>query len=518
MRALRLSLLIYLCFGLFSCSRSDRPAPEPQPPHDILRLAVPYEITSLDPHYRTTLSSFSILTSFYESLVTADSQLKIQPMLAERWENPDPNTWLFHLNRTAKFSDGKPLVAEDVVYSIERLLKETNLETSSYASGVTHVSAVSAGTVRIQTAQPNPVFLNRIQYISIIRRGSTSGFLEKTVLGTGPYKLAEWKQGNLIRILRNENYWGRKPSVREVTYNLARGPEEALAMVLNGQCDFAQYNRKGAESRIGDSEKLQIVKHPNLFLKLIAFNSTREQISGLNLDRNPFKYPGVRRAVHLAIDRTELIRKISTEGVPAIQPVPAFVFGFCPDISEPMYDPESARELLKKAGLSNGFKATLHTRNILEDDAGALKEQLERVGIQLTLLLHTDAEYFSARESGKTGMVLDQFGSTTGDASEVLNDAFHSPDLQAGYGRYNYGDYINPEFDGLIEEMNRVENMESRRVRLEKLMIKSMEELFWIPLYYSQDIYIVNNVWLWKPRADSHVFARDFHLRGEPVQ
>ena len=508
----RISLPILFCVTLFCCSKSESPQPALRSLE--LRLAVPYELNNLDPHHRSTLSAFSLLSNFYETLVTSDAEMKIQPQLAVRWENPNSFTWIFHLDPAAKFSDGTSLTAGDVIYSFERLLANQSLETSAYLSGVVKVSAIDSRTVQVQTSQPSAIFLNRVRFVPIIRQGLSTDALEKKVLGTGPFVLAEWKPDALLRIHKNTKYWGKKPEVESVTYYLDRRPEEALRMIQAGHCEFAQYNRKDADAKISSEKQLQVLKRPNLFLKFLSMDLVRQKTPHCTVYPNPLLNRLVRQAIHLGIDRTALINAVLTDGLPAIQPVPSFVFGFNPEISSPVHDIQKAKDFLREAGLPNGFPITLHTRNIFHNEAIELKKQLKRIGIQLTLTILPDSEYFVIRDRGETTLALDQFGSSTGDAGEVLDDAFHSTDKKYGYGRYNYGNYQNKEFDRAIESLNQVEKMESRRIRLATLMSQAMEELIWVPLYFDQDIYIVVKKLKWKPRIDSHIFAREFMLQS----
>src|SRR5262245_31893696 len=114
----RLSAFLGLCLAAgISCAR-------PAHPTAAVRIAVPYDVSTLDPHARDTLSSVAITSHFYEPLVTTDGDLRIRPCLARVWENPDDATWVFRLQPGARFHSGKPARAADVVYSFKRLLAD----------------------------------------------------------------------------------------------------------------------------------------------------------------------------------------------------------------------------------------------------------------------------------------------------------------------------------------------------------------------------------------------------------
>src|SRR5258706_11940453 len=114
--------LLLIC----SCRNGNSKAP------DSVAISVPYEVANLDPHVRNALSSFAIVLQLYEPLVSTDLDMQIQPCLARRWENPDPSTWVFHLEPSVFFHSGKPMRAEDVVYSFDRIQKNPALEMGGY--------------------------------------------------------------------------------------------------------------------------------------------------------------------------------------------------------------------------------------------------------------------------------------------------------------------------------------------------------------------------------------------------
>src|SRR5262245_2272008 len=120
----------------------------------LFTIEVPYEISTLDPHERNTLSNFAVLSHFYEPLVTSDAGMKIQPCLAKLWENPDQLTWLFYLQTSVHFHSGKPLTSADVVYSFQRLLQHPELEMGGYLTDISDIRAVDRYTVRIHTLRP----------------------------------------------------------------------------------------------------------------------------------------------------------------------------------------------------------------------------------------------------------------------------------------------------------------------------------------------------------------------------
>jgi peptide/nickel transport system substrate-binding protein len=194
----RVFLFCLLALFFAACRKTETPASRP------LTISAPYEVVSLDPHVRNWLSQFAILFNFYEPLVTLDQNMTIRPGLARQWENPDLYTWVFHLQRDALFHDGKALTAEDVVATVERLLKDRDLGLSTYLTDVSEVKALDQFTVKFRTRNPLPIFLNKLYFVRIVRKGSTPESLAKNVNGTGPYRLLQYTPGEMVRMVRNE--------------------------------------------------------------------------------------------------------------------------------------------------------------------------------------------------------------------------------------------------------------------------------------------------------------------------
>src|SRR5215204_197069 len=151
---------------------------------DLFRLAVQYEVPTLDPHALNKVSSLAVLSNFYEPLVRTEANMLLRPCLASLWENTDPVTWVFHLRKDVRFSNGKKMDSGDVVYSFRRLLKKgSNLELSGYVSNVESVSARDKFTVIVRTQRPVSILLNKVSFVMIIPENVNPDQLKETIVG-----------------------------------------------------------------------------------------------------------------------------------------------------------------------------------------------------------------------------------------------------------------------------------------------------------------------------------------------
>ncbi|MBI2839769.1 MAG: hypothetical protein HYX75_15765 [Acidobacteria bacterium] len=494
---------VLLLVALVSCRRTPTPAPE----H--LSISVPYELDSLDPHARNTISNFAVLSHFYEPLVRTDARLKVQPCLARTWETPDPVTWIFHLEPTARFHSGRPIRARDVVSTIERLRENPRLEMRAYTVYISDVAEIDPLRVRIRTTRPLAALLNRLNFVRIIPEGATQKDLEARVDGTGPYRLAAYKRGEVVRMERFDRYWGNRVAFDHVDFSLNRSPEQAADDLASGRCQLVQSASRKLEEVINRSDRYELLVHGGLFMKYLAYDVARDVTPYCSESRNPFKQVLVRQAINMAIDRQEIASRLSPHTVPASQLVPHFVFGFNPNVAQTSPDLHKAKDLLRQAGFPDGFAVTLHVRQILGETGDLVAEQLARVGIRVEQRILPDHDFFEALDRRDASFYLTRLGCPTGEASFVLDSAIHTPDPTGSTGADNWGGYSNPEIDRAIEESAGVTDAGKRLSVLQRIMGSLMEELPWIPLYSDQEVYGIDRSIAWQPRYDSYIFAME---------
>jgi peptide/nickel transport system substrate-binding protein len=500
-RLFPLTLFAISIAGYFAATSCAQKKPQP---FDSIGLAVPYEIETLDPHAKSKLSSFAVLSHFYESLVTPAADMSIRPSLADTWENPDLLTWNFHLRPSIQFHSGKMMTAEDVVYSLRRVLDHPEFETATYVSNVVDVREISKDSVQVRTRYPTAILLNKLSFIPIIPKGSTTEFLVRKEDGTGPYRLHYWdEKGNRIALTRNDKYWGRAPAIREAIFYLGQDDEEGVQKLLSGECQFFQGASRNSEARVKKDKRFRVERKDSLYVKYLGFNFQNETTNTCEIPPNSFSNRLLREALNDAIDRSKLIASLNSYGFPLTQAVPPFTFGFNPEIPAPKYDPQKAKMLLKETGFPNGFEVTLHVRKLLDQAASEVKDQLATIGIRVQLRILPDAQFFRELRSGKFCMFLSRFGSPTGDASDILESAFHSYDPPEHFGQLNYGRYSNPDLDALIVRSFQTQQLERRKQYLQEIMSLLMQEKIWIPLYGDQDVYIYDSSFSWTPRIDS---------------
>lgn len=507
-RAVRRSALLLavgLAAALYGCARKV-PASEPY------TISVPYDLDSLVPGARNRLSDFSLLSNLYEPLVVTDANLSPHPALAVRWSNPDALTWLFELRPGVSFQDGQPLTAEDVVWTFERLMAGRGLEMSGYVSTIRSVRARDAGTVEIRTAAPVGILLNKLRFVLVVRRGEDTPVLGDRVNGTGPYRLESWKRSEHLSLVRNDRYWGPRPALGRLRIALNRTPDVALADFLSGRSRFVQSNAKASEAALKALPGVELRRNSSVSVKFLYFDVARETSETVTGGKNPFRDVRVRRAVSLAIDRAELVRRLSLPAAQAHQLVTPFIFGYDPSRRPIPYDPKEASRLLAEAGWPEGFELEFPARGLFSESAVLVAEMLGRVGIRARVTSLSEREWFEAVDANRFAMTLSRFGCPTGDASDMLENALETQEREKGIGLTNYSRYSSPLIDDLIGQASRELEMSRRKTLLFEATARVLEDLPVVPLYVDQDLYAFRSGIEWTPRNDNFLIASEIRL------
>ncbi len=479
----------------------------------LVRLSLPYEVATLDPHARNAISTIAVASHLYDRLVDTDADLRLRPALAESWTTADQRTWVFRLRPGTHFHDGRPLRAQDAVWSIQRLQRDPGLELSAYVSYVSEVRATGPLTFEVRTRDPLSILLNRLRFVFIVPEGADTEALSAKANGSGPYRLAEWEAGRRLRLVRNERYWGPAPRLRELEILLHREPSQAAEDLIAGRAAFAQCSSRDAARRL-QAAGFPLVRQPSVSVKYLGFGFVPASIPGPHGPLpNPFRRREVREAVHLALDRDRLLTGLPGTAVIATQPVPPSVFGYSPAIRPPVHDLARAKTLLKEAGFADGFRATLSSRRILAAAAEQVKRQLEPVGIGLDVELFDDNEFLDRARRLEFVLYLSRLAAVTGDATNLLENGLHTVDRPHGMGVANFSGYSNPEVDRAIEESVLLESPVPRRQALETIMNRLMEDLPWAPLYVDEDVFAHAPGLTWTPRRDGFVLGAEIGVR-----
>jgi peptide/nickel transport system substrate-binding protein len=351
------------------------------------KVALIADAGSLDPYRDNSVVGVQLQGHLYDQLVDfRGSSFTQTPLVAERWENPDPTTWRFFLRKGIKFHDGKELTAEDVKFSFE--LAQASPTAKAKVANVTDVKVVERYTVEVKTSGPAASFLANVGWVFILPKADyqargAEAFGQKPI-GSGPYKLERWDKGQRIVLAAFDAYWGgHKAPARIVIRPIAEGSTR-LAELLTGGVDVIQDLPVENVKQVRENKDLAVVQGKGIRQIFFPINARAD---------TPLKDRRVRQAINFAIDREAIVRDILQGfGEARTGPFGVAQMGFNPEAARAAaYNPDKARALLKEAGYSSGVDVTWNLcRGCWLKDAEILEtvaNQLKAVGIRVKINL-----------------------------------------------------------------------------------------------------------------------------------
>ena len=458
-----------------------------------LTLAVRADVTGFFPNPPIESEAFTVDVnrSLFETLVRFDPGFRLQPGLAERWENPDDRTFVFEIRQGIRFSSGKPLTARDVAASLNAS-RQRGWVLSEYLQAIESAVAVDERQVRVRTHHPSLVLLAKLTWAFVLPAEATNE-TPVPVVGTGPYRLESWTPGREFVLARNPHFRGPPPAFSPVRFRIEPDAGRRLDLVLRGEAEVADNVPLDALDNLQGRSDVRVLAQPSLRVLFLC----------LRVDQAPLSDPRVREAVDLALDRQELIaRALSGRAEPASQLVPAAVVGFNPKLTVPGPDRPRARRLLAQAGHPRGLKIRLDgPNNRYVNDVRILHEiarQLSLVGIEAEVNSIDKAEFFPLIQSGRSKLHLLGWSCESGEAGDILDSLLHSP-LPGRQVDLNSVGLADAELDRLIDEANASTTDLRRVLLLQQAMARAGEIRATLPLLVQTEAVLLSRRIAWDP-------------------
>lgn len=391
---------ILIFIFIFSCRSSY------QIPPDVIRIFMGQEPPTLNPITSADAYAASIQGYVFDSLIERDNDtFEFKPKIAERWEvSDDKKTYTFYLRKDVTWHDGKPMTADDVVFSYNLLMDpKTNAPALKvYYQDIDNVKKLDDYTVEFHYSKIYFLGLSICGYVPIVPKHIVEKYpdfeasdFSRHPVGNGPYVFKEWRTGNKIVLVRNENYWGEKPEIRVIEFKLIADPDIGLQVLKKGELDY--YSLTSVQwAKQTNSEKFS-----KMFYKF-AYPSPGYGFVGWNNEHPIFSDPRVRRAMTHMIDLETVVKKLYF-GLGKIVNGTFFPYSkqYNTQIEPHGYNPAKAREILAEVGWKdsdgdgildkNGknFEFTFlypSGNNARERMLTILKEDLRKAGIEMNLL------------------------------------------------------------------------------------------------------------------------------------
>ncbi|MFN4099622.1 MAG: ABC transporter substrate-binding protein [Pararhodobacter sp.] len=454
--------------------------------------------SSMDPHFATTGQNQQLAAILYDRLIHIDSEGNFVPGLATEWNvSEDRLTWTFTLREGVTFHDGSPFTAADAVYTFERIPNVPNSPApfTQRLAAIESAEAVDDFTLVITTSAPAPGLTTDLSTIYIVSSAvgdaASADFDRGTAaIGTGPYRQVSYSPGENLVIERNPDYWGDAPAFEAVTIRFLDNSASRVASLQAGEVDFIDAVPPNDLQRLRDMDAISVIAAPSA--RMVYMGVDQLEDTTIRIDPavgNPLRDPRVREALSLAINREAIIDRIQFQsGAPANQFAPEGIFGHNPDIPQPGYDPDRARELLAEAGYGDGWAMTIHGpagRYVNDTDVLlAIGQMWSQVGLDIEVENVPANVYFGQASERQFSAFMVAFGITTGESSLALRNVLGTEDEARGWGSNNRFRYSSEAFDAALERAFEAFEDDEREAALREAAAIAAEDVAVIPLYW----------------------------------
>lgn len=474
---------------------------EPVQPEDVSTLiyAVPADVRSLDPSNAAGRLDVSIIYSICDLLAIRDENGVSQPHVAESWTRIDPLTWEIKIRQGIKFTNGEPLNAEAVKFTMERA-REPEFNNNYQLPAQTklkEVKIIDDYTVQFITEEPANTMEFWLAESPIIPpkyygENSIDAVAEKPV-GSGPYKFVEWVKDDHLTLERNEDYWGPRPGFKRIIFRIIPEQSSRLNELRAGNIDVASAlsldQASQADSDVSDAVYVVGLRKMHFGISL---NGTQPALQ----DKR------VRQALNYAVDKEAIVRDLlgnRTEILKSYVNPP----NNNPKLKPYTYDPDKAKALLSEAGYADGFDLLIEARpnayGFDKEIVTAVAEYLKAVGINPTI------QYL------ESGLFLDKLDKKSFDGlhfmgwAALINPIIENLILTCGHVD-NSVDYCNEEVDNLYFQMLSEPDPAKRQDLNFQIQEIIWEDAPWLYLWRLPMVYGVSKDVDYKPRADGYIF------------
>jgi dipeptide transport system substrate-binding protein len=402
-----------------------------------------------DPGLYTAGTTFDASSKpIYNRLVEFDrGTTNVIPGLATSWDiSGDGLTYTFHLRPGVKFgatdyfTPSRPMNADDVVFSFQRMLDKTN-KYYNYGGGsydyfvgmsmpdvIKSVEKVDDATVKFTLNKPNAPFLADLamdfasvmskEYADKLLADGHPETLNLQPVGTGPFVYVDYQKDAVVRFKANPDYWGGKQAIDDLVFAITPDPAVRLQKLKAGECQIMDYPSPADVASLKTDATLNVMQQPGLNVAYLAYNTQQK----------PFDDVRVRKALNMAINKQAIIDAVyQGTGQAAINPIPPTMWSYDKDIKDDPYDPDAAKKLLTDAGVTD-LKMDLWAMPVQRPyqpngrrTAELIQQDFAKVGVTVNIVTHDWAEYLKlAGDPKHSGAVEAGWTGDNGDPDNFL--------------------------------------------------------------------------------------------------
>jgi peptide/nickel transport system substrate-binding protein len=479
---------------------------------DRITWALYREPTSVDPIMIGDYPENTVGTLLCESLFRQTPESEIGPGLATGAGYPDPRTMVIELRDDVTFWDGSPMTAEDVAYSIER---QRNPKLGGFWGGhfqsVDAVEVTGPNEVTLKLKRPDYTLEGVLSFSAGMvvskavaeEQGEKYGTPDGEAMCTGAYRLGPWKTGDVLSVVRNDDYWNGdvRPKVRQIDFRSVPEEPALTSGLLSGEIDGVYPEALSTLDQVRRSSELKVYEGPSVSIAAMVVNP-----------KGPLGDARVRRALSMAIDRQGLVDTLyKGTGEPARVLTGPATWGYERDAFREAYealpplggDLEEAKRLVEEAGAVGDeiVLATSSEINNIEAYADATRNAAQAIGLE-PRMVSTSAQnyinYFIADPTERDK--VDGF---------FTSNWVNWPDPGAMYDAlmtFYYG-HEDAEVSALLDEWRSTEDPAQRAEAVVEAQAKLTEALVWIPIVQPNKVLVMSSELTGAVSSTSQLFA-----------
>jgi len=457
------------------------------------------EPSSLDPHMQWNPDSYYVYRNIFDNVVSRDNAGAIVPEIATGWEYVSDTELVLTIRDGVTFHDGTPLTAEDVAFSVNRII---NPDLGSPQLGqfdqIESAEVVEGNKVKLTTTSPYPALLAQLVKLSVVPKHVVEDVgneaFNAAPVGSGPYAFEGWNRGVSVTLGKSEGYWGDEGEFDTAIFRAVPDAATRIANLQAGTADLVV----GLDS----DGAMQLAGNPEV--KTLSAPTERVAFLGMNLDKPPFSDPDLRRAASLAIDSAGIAEGLLGAGeVPVSQLSSPTHFGYAEGIAAYEYDPEQAAEIVAGKAELAATPATFATAPVFDQRVvQALQQMLNDVGFNVSISMTDMPTYLAAARAPERAerpeLNFGRWSCACQDADGIAYPLLHS---ESSWSRVS-----RPELDALLEEARASLDKSVRLSAYEKVHQTVRDEYLVRPIYQAAVLYGARSELQFEPTANESLF------------
>ncbi|AUG98899.1 ABC transporter substrate-binding protein [Prodigiosinella confusarubida] len=416
---------------------------------------------------------------------------EIEPGLAEKWDiSADGKVYTFHLRKGVKWQSSKifkptrTFDADDVLFSFERQLDVNNPYHKvsggnyEYFDGmgmpqlIKKIVKVDDYTVRFELAHAEAPFLADLamdfasimsaEYANNMMKAGTPEKIDLDPIGTGPFQLVQYQKDSRILYKKFAGFWGTKPGIDRLVFSITPDASVRYAKLQKDECQIMPYPNPADLASMRKDKDITLLEKPGLNVGYLAFN----------VEKKPLDNVKVRQALTYAVNKKAIIEAVyQGAGQAAKNLIPPTMWGYNDAVKDYSYDPAKAKELLKEAGLPNGFSIDLWAMPVqrpYNPNARRMAEMIQadwaKIGVKAKIVTYEWGEYLKRAKDGEHQTVLMGWTGDNGDPDNFFATLFSCDAAKKGS---NYSRWCYKPFEDLIQPA-RTTSDQAKRIELYK--------------------------------------------------